>query len=234
MEEAITIENQPVENIIQEKAERIRDVIRYISKFKNAAVVIHLDDRIIDSPLFSSHIRDISLLHEAGLRVIIVPGAKERINTNLTEANIPWKIKNGSRITTEEAMPIIKDAAFDVSNIVMTSLAGQHLTAVIGNWVRARGRGVLEGIDYATAGEIDKIDVSTLETVLDSGFIPIFPCIGWSLNGKPYNISSNQLAAQIQNFFSGICIQIPDFPDHAVYCAKVLSLFRIPDPCIFE
>ncbi|MBQ3670167.1 MAG: amino-acid N-acetyltransferase [Treponema sp.] len=197
MEEAITIENQPVENIIQEKAERIRDVIRYISKFKNAAVVIHLDDRIIDSPLFSSHIRDISLLHEAGLRVIIVPGAKERINTNLTEANIPWKIKNGSRITTEEAMPIIKDAAFDVSNIVMTSLAGQHLTAVIGNWVRARGRGVLEGIDYATAGEIDKIDVSTLETVLDSGFIPIFPCIGWSLNGKPYNISSNQLAAQI-------------------------------------
>ncbi|MBR0032754.1 MAG: amino-acid N-acetyltransferase [Treponema sp.] len=197
MEESISNETVSSENIIQEKAERIRDVIRYISKFKNAAVVIHLDDRVIDSPLFSSHIRDISLLHEAGLRVIIVPGAKERIDNNLTEAKIPWKNKNGSRITDESAMPIIKDAAFDVANIVMTSLAGQHLTAVIGNWVRARGKGVLEGIDYATAGEIDRIDVSTLETVLNNGFIPIFPCIGWSLNGKPYNISSTQLASQI-------------------------------------
>ena len=144
MEESISNETVSSENIIQEKAERIRDVIRYISKFKNAAVVIHLDDRVIDSPLFSSHIRDISLLHEAGLRVIIVPGAKERIDNNLTEAKIPWKNKNGSRITDESAMPIIKDAAFDVANIVMTSLAGQHLTAVIGNWVRARGKGVLE------------------------------------------------------------------------------------------
>ncbi len=182
---------------IQEKAERIRDVIRYISKFKNAAVVIHLDDTIIDSPLFSAHIRDISLIHEAGLRVIIVPGAHNRIDELLRKSNIPWSIKNGCRITTPEAMEVIKTAAFDTANIVMTSLAGEHLTAVIGNWVRARGKGVLDGIDYATSGEIDKIDDNTIKTVLDNGFIPIFPCIGWSLNGKPYNISSVQLASQV-------------------------------------
>ncbi len=182
---------------IQEKAERIRDVIRYISKFRNAAVVIHLDDRVIDSPLFSNHIRDISLLHEAGLKVIIVPGAHKRIDNILSQNEIKWTMKNGIRITTPEAMPIIKNAAFDVSNIVMTSLAGEHLTAVIGNWVRARGKGVLAGVDYGTAGEIDKLDDETIQSVLDNGFIPIFPCIGWSLNGKPYNISSVGLAAQI-------------------------------------
>jgi amino-acid N-acetyltransferase len=33
--------------------------------------------------------------------------------------------------------------------------------------------------------------------VLESGFIPIFPCIGWSIAGKPYNISSIQLAAAL-------------------------------------
>lgn len=182
---------------IQIKAERIRDVIRYISKFKNAAVVIHLDDRIIDSPLFTSHIRDISLLHEAGLKVIIVPGAHKRIDKILTDENIKWASKDGCRITSDDAMPLIKDAAFDIANIVMTSLAGEHLTAVIGNWVRARGKGVINGIDFATTGEIDKIDEQTLKTVLDNGFIPIFPCIGWSINGKPYNISSVQLASQL-------------------------------------
>ena len=185
------------EKPILEKAERIRDVIRYIKRFKNAAVVIHIDDDIIDSPLFVSHIRDIALIHQAGLRVIIVPGARKKIDEILSQNKISWTYENGCRITQSEAIPLIRNAAFEVANNVMTSLAGENLTAVIGNWVRARGKGVLNGVDFGTAGEIDKLDDNTIQTVLDNGFIPIFPCIGWSLNGKPYNISSAQLAAQI-------------------------------------
>ncbi len=182
---------------ILEKAERIRDVIRYIKRFKNATVVIYLDDDIIDSPLFVSHIRDIALIHQAGLRVILVPGARKTIDSYLSQNGISWTYENGIRITPVEAMPLIKNAAFDTANVVMTSLAGENLTAVIGNWVRARGKGVLKGVDFATAGEIDKLDDNTIKTILDNGFIPIFPCIGWSLNGKPYNISSAELASQI-------------------------------------
>ena len=88
-------------------------------------------------------------------------------------------------------------AAFDVSNQVMTALAGEKKTAVIGNWVRARGKGVINGIDYGTSGEIDKLQDDSIRTVLNNGFIPIFPCIGWSAAGKPYNISSTELAEQI-------------------------------------
>lgn len=185
------------ESTLIENAERIRDVIRYIKRFKNAAIVIHIDNEIMDSPLFVSHIRDIAMIHQAGLKVIIVPGARLKIDEILSKNNIKWSYKNGVRITTPDAMPLIKNAAFDAANIVMTSLAGENLTAVIGNWVRARGKGVLSGVDYGTAGEIDKLDDETIKTVLNDGFIPIFPCIGWSLNGKPYNISSTLLASQI-------------------------------------
>lgn len=185
------------ESTLIENAERIRDVIRYIKRFKNAAIVIYIDNEIMDSPLFVSHIRDIAMIHQAGLKVIIVPGARLKIDEILSKNNISWKYQNGVRITTPDAMPLIKNAAFDAANIVMTSLAGENLTAVIGNWVRARGKGVLSGVDYGTAGEIDKLDDETIKTVLNDGFIPIFPCIGWSLNGKPYNISSTLLASQI-------------------------------------
>lgn len=185
------------ESTLIENAERIRDVIRYIKRFKNAAIVIHIDNEIMDSPLFVSHIRDIAMIHQAGLKVIIVPGARLKIDEILSKNNIKWSYKNGVRITTPDAMPLIKNAAFDAANIVMTSLAGENLTAVIGNWVRARGKGVLSGVDYGTAGEIDKLDDETIKTILNDGFIPIFPCIGWSLNGKPYNISSTLLASQI-------------------------------------
>ena len=62
---------------IYNRAERIRDVIRYIKRFKNALMIIHFDEEIITSPFFSSHIRDISLIHQAGIRVAIIPGAKK-------------------------------------------------------------------------------------------------------------------------------------------------------------
>lgn len=185
------------EVLIHEKADRIRDVIRYIKKFRNAVVVVYLDDRLLDSPNFSSHIRDICLIHEAGLKVILVPGAAKRISEILTEAKIQWSFHNNCRITPPGAMPLIKMAAFDVSNQIMTSFAGEKVTSVIGNWVRARSKGVIDGFDYGTSGEIDKLQIDAVKTILDNGFIPIFPCIGWSAAGKPYNISSVQLSQQI-------------------------------------
>lgn len=179
------------------KAQQIRDVIRYLQKFKQAIVVIYIDDEIINSSLFSSHMRDISLLHQAGLKVVIVPGSRKRIDQILTESNISWTYNNNIRITKEDAIPQIKMAAFDISNIIMTSLAANHITATIGNWVRARAKGVINGVDYGTAGEIDKIQIDAIKNTLDNGFIPIFPCIGWSSIGKPYNISSITLAEEI-------------------------------------
>ena len=178
-------------------AENVRDVIRYLQKFKNALLVIYLDDKTISSPLFSSHIRDIALLHQAGLKVILIPGARRRIDEILKNANIKWTYNETFRVTSAEAMPLIKMAAFDVSNTVMTSLAANNISAVIGNWVRARSRGVLNGFDYGTAGEIDKLETEAILKVLDDGFIPIFPCIGWNAAGHPYNISSMLLAKQV-------------------------------------
>lgn len=182
---------------ITEKANQIRDVINYIKVFKNALAVIHIDDEIISSPLLQSHIHDISLIHEAGIKVIIVPGARGQINAALEEQKISWQIKNGFRVTSERAMPAIKTAAFDVANNIMNILSGEHLTAVIGNWVKARGKGIVGGTDFGSAGEIDKIKIDAIKQTLDNGFVPIFPCIGWNDLGKPYNISSAELAAQI-------------------------------------
>ena len=179
------------------KAENVRDVIRYLQKFENALLVIYLDDKTISSPLFSSHIRDIALLHQAGLQVVLIPGARRRIDEVLNNAKIKWSYNEGIRVTTPDAMPLIKMAAFDVSNTVMTSLAANNITAVIGNWVRARGKGVLNGFDFGTAGEIDKLETDAIRTVLNDGFIPIFPCIGWNAAGHPYNISSLLLAKQV-------------------------------------
>lgn len=200
--------------------EGIRDVIRYIRKFKGSTIVIRMDDDVVDSPLFSSHIHDLALLHETGIRIVLIPGAHEHISRVLDSYGIAWKIENTIRITSDEGMNFIKMAAFDVSNRIMTRLSAEGLTAVIGNWVRARGRGVLAGTDFGSAGFVDKIQLDSLLTALEDGFIPIIPCIGWTSTGKPYNISSTELAVATATalkagklFFlgSGNTISIDDF-----------------------
>nr|MCR5044969.1 amino-acid N-acetyltransferase [Treponema sp.] len=111
---------------LTESAKQIRDVINYIKIFKNALAVIHIDDEIIDSPLLPSLIHDISLIRQAGLKVIVAPGARKQINQILDSAKIQWKIQNGSRVADESAMPLIKTAAFDVANTIMNHFSGEN------------------------------------------------------------------------------------------------------------
>jgi amino-acid N-acetyltransferase len=213
------------------QTERIRDVIRYIKKFKGSTVVIRLDDDVVDSALFAGHMHDVSLLYETGIRVVIVPGAANHISKVLDAYNVPWEIKNGVRVTDDEGVGFIKMAAFDVSNRIMTRLSAERLTAVIGNWVRARGRGVVDGVDYGSAGIVDKVQLESLQAALDDGFIPIIPCVGWTSTGKPYNISSTELAVATavalkaeKLFFigSGATISVDDYkiPEGAAISAE--------------
>lgn len=176
------------------QTERIRDVIRYIRKFRGSTIVVRIDDDVVDSALFAGHMHDLALLSETGIRIVIVPGAHNHISKVLDAYGVDWKITDGVRITSEEGMDFIKMAAFDVSNRIMTQLSAERLTAVIGNWVRARGRGVVDGLDYGSAGVVDKIQTESLTMALEDGFIPIVPCVGWTATGKPYNISSTEVA----------------------------------------
>lgn len=205
-------------NHLKEQTEIIRQVFEYAEQFKNKTFVINIDSRIISHPFFSILVKDIVLLKRMGIKVILVPGARIRIDEILKKFNIPWKYENSIRISSHESMQYIKMASFDVANKVMTMLAENKANAVIGNWVRARSSGIINGIDYQCAGKIDKLRIDIIEKVLREGLIPIFPNIGWSVNGTPYNISSNELSLYLSReinaeklfFISGKKYEITD------------------------
>ncbi len=88
-------------------------------------------------------------------------------------------------------------AAFDVATRFMTELSAGQVDAVIGNFVRARGLGVVDGTDYGHTGMVDRIMVEPLIRMMESGMVPILPCIGWSAAGKPYNLPSDEIALAV-------------------------------------
>jgi len=175
----------------------IREAFGYISLFKDKVFVIKIDDALIEDQHFPLLIGDIVLLHKMGIRIIIVPEARKRIDEILTAYNIPCDFNGGIRVTTPESISYVKMAAFDVSNKIMTHLAENNVHAVMGNWVRARGKGVVNGTDYQHTGTVDKLEIDIITNAVNSGLILLFPNIGWSQTGIPYNISSNELASRI-------------------------------------
>jgi amino-acid N-acetyltransferase len=185
------------QDALREHVDTIRETFSYLRQFRGTTFVVKIDCAVMNAPLFSVLVKDLALLHEAGIRVIIMPSAKERIDEVLGTYAVPYQVIKGVRVTSERAIPFIKMAAFDTSNRVMTMLSANGITAVIGNWVRARGIGVIDGVDYQSAGVVESVRVDSVRRMLDEGIVPIFPCIGWSSVGTPYNISSNELAVVV-------------------------------------
>lgn len=188
----------------------IREAFSYQSRFDGSTMVFKIDFPVTEAPGFPLLMRDLALLARTGFRVVIVPGAKERIDSVLGEYGIIsnfTRIAPGgplTRITAGAAMPFVEMAAFHAATCFMTGLSAARVDAVIGNFVRARGLGVLDGLDMEYTGAVDKIFTDSLERTLKLGMVPILPCIGWSSSGRAYNVSSDEIALAASAALSAI------------------------------
>lgn len=183
-----------MDEISRAQVDLIREAFYYQSRFHGSTMVFKIDFPVTETPHFPLLMKDLALLADTGIRVVIVPGAKEWIDAVLGEYDIRCDYDGRLRITTEEAIPFVKMAAFDVATRFMTELSAHRVNAVIGNFVRARGLGVVDGVDYQHSGKVDRILTEPITELLSEGMVPILPCIGWSAAGKPYNLPSDDIA----------------------------------------
>lgn len=186
-----------MEEHLREQVEQIREVFSYIHRFKDSLFVLRIHSGLMDHPQLPQLISDLALLHENGIHIIIVPGARKQIDQILDAHNVDTNDCRGVRLSSAEAIPFIKMAAFDVCNRIMTLLSARGKNALIGNWVKARSLGVIDGVDYQFTGAVGKVQTDSIAKALNEGYIPIFPCIGWNDTGDAYNISSDELAGSL-------------------------------------
>jgi len=181
----------------REQVDLIREVFYYQSRFAGKTIVLKIDYPILNAPHFPQLLKDLAMLRATGIEIILVPGAREWIDAVLKEYDTESEYVDGVRIATEDSIPFIRMAAFDVANRLMTLLTAFQANAVIGNFIRARGIGVVDGVDFQNSGRVEKILTDSLQQILDQGMIPIFPCIGWNAAGKPYNLASDDIALAV-------------------------------------
>jgi amino-acid N-acetyltransferase len=179
----------------------IREVFHYQNRYEGSTMVFKIDFPLTEESSFPGLVKDLALLAKTGFKIIIVPGAKENIDAVLKQHNIDSSYTSAldfpARITTAQAIPYVEMAAFNAASSFMTFFSGSKVEALIGNFVRARGLGIIDGVDTGHSGTVDKIYAESLTRVLNLGMVPILPCIGWSPSGKPYNVSSDEIALAV-------------------------------------
>ncbi|XP_068467242.1 probable amino-acid acetyltransferase NAGS1, chloroplastic isoform X3 [Phaseolus vulgaris] len=63
-----------------------------------------------------------------------------------------------------------------------------------GNFLAAKRRGVIKGIDFGSTGEVKKVDVSRMRERLDGGCVVILTNLGYSSTGEVLNCNTYEVA----------------------------------------
>ena len=189
-----------------ELVEGFRHSVPYINTHRGKTFVIMLGGEAIEHENFSSIVNDIGLLHSLGIRLVVVYGARPKIDANLAAHHHEPLYHKNIRVTDAKTLELVKQAAgtlqLDITarlsmSLNNTPLQGAHINVVSGNFIIAQPLGVDDGVDYCHSGRIRRIDEDAIHRQLDSGAIVLMGPVAVSVTGESFNLTSEEIATQL-------------------------------------
>jgi acetylglutamate kinase len=194
------------------REEVLMEALPYIQRFHGKTIVIKLGGHaMVDQEILEMAIRDAVLLQYVGMKVVIVHGGGPEITEKMQAMGKEPKFVGGLRITDAETLEIAQMVLVGKINDGIVSLIakggarGIGLSGNDGNLMIARKmdpQRVKEGnrvkkVDLGFVGEIEEVDPSLLNTLLDRGYIPVIAPIAIDREGTSLNINADTAAGEI-------------------------------------
>jgi acetylglutamate kinase len=178
-------------------AKVLREALPYIDFLKEKTLVIKLGGSTLEHQ--RSVLQDIIWLQALGARPVLVHGGGPYINEWLNKLNMPTRFENGLRVTDAQTLDIVRMVLLGQVNSGLVLMASQMggkaigLSGTDGNMVRARI--VDEKLGFV--GEIESVDPTLVQTLVDQGYIPVVAPLGQSESGTCLNINADLVAAHL-------------------------------------
>ena len=196
--------NENVNNA--DRAEVLINALPYIQEFAGKTVVVKYGgNAMISNDLKTAVIQDVILMSRLGIRTVLVHGGGPEIEAMLKKTGKESRFINGLRYTDEETMEIVQMVLCGKVNKDICSLI-QHsggkamgICGIDGGLLQAR-RLRANGEDLGLVGEIETVDTSLLNSVLDAGVIPVVSSVAYGIGGDEghsLNVNADTAAAKI-------------------------------------
>jgi len=194
------------------KADILIEALPYIQKFSGSTVVIKYGGHaMVDQELKEKVMLDILLLHNVGIRPVIIHGGGPEINSMLERVGKESMFVQGLRVTDKETMEIAAMVLVGKLNTGIVSMLNgfggkavglngkdaQLLVADKKPMKLENSEGLLEEIDLGYVGEIKKVNPGIISCLLEQGYIPIISPIAGGNDGEDYNVNADTAAGMI-------------------------------------
>lgn len=182
------------------RARTLTEALPYIKRWHGKVVVVKYGGAAMADPgLRASVAQDIVLMKLVGMHPVVVHGGGKEITDYMVKLGLPVEFKDGLRVTSDEAMDIVKMVLVGKVNKDLVAAINTHGRLAVGvsgddaNLIKAEP--VSE--DLGRVGSVASIHTTVVTRLIDDGFIPIVASVGYGEDGGSYNINADLVAGEM-------------------------------------
>ncbi|MDT4892192.1 MAG: acetylglutamate kinase [Pseudonocardiales bacterium] len=190
-----------------EKASVLVDALPWLERFHGRIVVVKYGGNAMTGPeLQRAFAEDIVFLRYAGLKPVVVHGGGPQITEHLGRLGIASEFRGGLRVTTPEAMAVVRMVLVGQVNGDVVNLINDHGSFAVGlsgedaALLTAERRGaVVDGelVDLGQVGDVVDVDPAAVRALIDAGRIPVIATVARGRDGLSYNVNADTAAAAV-------------------------------------
>jgi acetylglutamate kinase len=190
-----------------EKAHILADALPFIREFSGKTVVIKYGGHAMENAeLANLFATDVVLMRLVGMNPVVVHGGGPQITEHLGKLGIDSEFRGGLRVTTPEAMAVVRMVLVGQVNGDVVNLINHHgpfavgLSGEDGGMLTAeRKPALIDGIlvDIGQVGDVSAVDPSTVQALLDAGRVPVIATVARGKDGLSYNVNADTAAASL-------------------------------------
>ena len=187
----------------------MRNAAPYIRMYKGKVFIVKVGGALFGSPEATrSLMEQVAILHQVGIRVVLVHGGGPQLNEMQRSLGIEPKMIDGRRVTDAKTVEVTVMVLNGMLNTRLLGICRElgikavGISGVDGGLVRAHRRPPVRAadgsqVDYGQVGDIEGIDPDVLNQLLNAGYMPVVSPLSCDAQGTVLNINADTVAARI-------------------------------------
>ena len=190
-----------------EKAAVLTEALPWLDSYAGTTIVIKYGgNAMIDEDLKRAFAEDIVYLRRSGVQPVVVHGGGPQISAMLKRLDISSEFRGGLRVTTPEAMDVVRMVLMGQVNRELVGLINTHGPLAVGlsgedaGLFTAARKGLLldvEDVDLGLVGEVAHVRPEAVHDLMEAGRIPVVATVAPDEDGTVHNVNADTAAAAL-------------------------------------